>query len=45
MCAGLETANERDSGVEVVHECLTEEGNSILGVFSWELVKLKLQDN
>ena len=23
--------NEQDSGVEVVHECLTEEGNSILG--------------
>ena len=45
VCGGLETANERDSGVEVVHGCLTEGGNSILRVFSWELLKLKLQDN
>ena len=41
-CGGLETANERDSGVEVVHGCLTEGGDSILRVFSWELEKLKL---
>ena len=38
MCGGLETANERDSGIKVVHGCLTEGGNSILGVFSWELL-------
>ena len=25
--------NEQDSGVEVVRGCLTERGNSILGVF------------
>ena len=43
---GLETAaNERDSGVEVVRRCLTEGGDSILRIFSWELLKLKLQDN
>ena len=35
MCGGLETANERDSEVEVVHGCLTEGGNSILRVFSF----------
>ena len=45
MCGDLETVNERDLGVEVVHGCLTEGGNSILRVFSWELLKLKLQDN
>ena len=45
MRGGLETANECDSGVEVVHGCLTEGGNSILRVFSRELLKLKLQDN
>ena len=45
MCGGLETANERNSGVEVVHGCLTEGGDSIVRVFSWELEKLKLQDN
>ena len=45
MCGGLKTANERDSGVEVAHGSLTEGGNSILRVFSWELLKLKLQDN
>ena len=28
MCGGLETASERDSGVEVVHGCLTEGGNA-----------------
>ena len=45
MCGGLETVNERDSEVEVVHGCLTEGGNSILRVFSWKLLKLKLQEN
>ena len=40
-CGGLETANERDSGVEVVRGCLTEGGDSILRVFPWELLKLK----
>ena len=44
MCGGLETVDERDSGVEVVHGCLTEGGHSILRVFSWELLKPKLQD-
>ena len=44
-CGGLEMANERDSGVEVVRGCLTEGGDSILRVFSWELLKLKLQGN
>ena len=43
-CGGLETTNERDLGVEVVRGCLAEGGESILRVFSWELLKLKLQD-
>ena len=37
-------ANEHNLGVEVVHGCLAEEDDSILRVFSWELLKLKLQD-
>ena len=36
--------NERDLGVEVVHGCLAEGDGSILRAFSWELLKLKLQD-
>ena len=36
--------NEQDSGVEVVHGCLTEGGDSILSVFSWEPLRTKLQD-
>ena len=31
------TAKELDSGVDVMHGSLTEGGDSILGVFSWEL--------
>ena len=45
MSGGLDMANERDSRVEVVHGCLTEGGNSIPRVFSWELLKMKLQGN
>ena len=33
MCGGLETANERDLGVEVVHGCFAEGDDSILRVF------------
>ena len=29
MCGGSEMANKSDSGVEVVHDFLTEGGNSI----------------
>ena len=36
--------NEQDSGVEGVHGCLTEEGDSILGAFFYELLQAKLQD-
>ena len=36
--------NEQDPGVEVVHECLTEQGNSILGAFFCEPLRAKLQD-
>ena len=39
------TANERGSGVDVVHECFPEIGGSILSVFSWEPLQTKLQDN
>ena len=35
---------EQDSGVEVVHGCLTERGNSILGAFFCEPLRVKLQD-
>ena len=37
--------NKQDSGVEVVRGCLTEGGDSILCVFSWEPLRTKLQDN
>ena len=36
--------NEQNSGVEVVHGCLTEEVNSILDVFFREPLRAKLQD-
>ena len=36
--------NEQDSGVEVVHRCLTEGGNSILGAFFYKPLQVKLQD-
>ena len=36
--------NEQDLGVEVVRGCLTEGGNSILGVFFYEPLRAKLQD-
>ena len=33
------TANERDSGIAVVHGCFPEGGDSILSAFSWEPLK------
>ena len=45
MCGSLEMANKCNSGVKVVHGCATEGGNSILQASSWELLKMKLQDN
>ena len=39
------TANERDSGVAVVHGCFSEGGDSILSAFSWEPLQAKLQDD
>ena len=36
--------NEQDSGVEIVHGCLTEGGDSILGAFVCEPLRAKLQD-
>ena len=38
-------ANQQDSGVNVVNRCSPEGGNSILSVFSWESLRVKLQDN
>ena len=35
---GQEKMNEEDSGVEVVHGCLTEGGDSILGAFFCEFL-------
>ena len=34
---GQKTAKELGSGIEIVHECFTERGDSILSVFSGEL--------
>ena len=42
---GLVTANERDSGVNVVHGCFPEGGDSVLSVFSSEPLRAKLEDN
>ena len=39
------TANERDSGVAVVHGCFSKGGDSISSAFSWEPLRAKLQDN
>ena len=39
---GLVTANERDSGVAVVHGCFPEGGDSILSVFSSGPLQAKL---
>ena len=36
---------ERDSRVAVVHGCFSEEGCSILSIFSWEPLRAKLHDN
>ena len=41
MCGGLEKANKHDAGVEVVHGCLTEGGDSILGVFFCDPLRAK----
>ena len=34
--------NEQDSGVEIVHRCLTEGDDSILGAFFCETLRAKL---
>ena len=39
------TVNELDSRVAVVHGCCSEGGDSILSIFSLELLRAKLQDN
>ena len=44
-CGGLVKGNERDSGVMVVHECFPERGESIVSAFSWESLRINLQDN
>ena len=36
--------NEQDFGVEVVHGCLIEGGNSILGAFFYKPLRAKLQN-
>ena len=33
-----------DSGIEIVHECFAERGDSIFSVFSGELLRVKLQN-
>ena len=37
-------AKERHFEVDIVHRCSLEGGDSILGVFSWEPLREKLQD-
>ena len=44
-CGGQVTANEQDSGVDVVRGCFSEGSDSILSLFSWEPLRAKLQDN
>ena len=44
MCGSQETAKEFDSGIEMVHGCFTEGGDSILSVFGGELLRVKLQN-
>ena len=44
MSVGQETAKELDSGIEIVHECFAERGDSILSVFSGEPLQVKLQN-
>ena len=39
------TINEQDLRVAVVHRSVSERGDSILSVFSWEPLRVKLQDN
>ena len=36
------TVNEQDLGVDVVHGCFSEGGDSILSAFSWEPLPVKL---
>ena len=42
-CGSPVMAKELDSGVDVMQGSFMEGGNSILGVFSWELLRAKLQ--
>ena len=34
MCGGQETATELDLGIDIVHECFTERGDSAFSVVS-----------
>ena len=43
MCGSPVTAEELDLAFDVMHGCFTEGDDSILGVFSWELLRAKLQ--
>ena len=43
MCGIPVMAKELDLGADVMHGCFTEGGDSILGIFSWELLRVKLQ--
>ena len=38
-------AKEQDLRVDIVHGCITEGDDSVLRVFSWELLPATLQDN
>ena len=39
---GSKATKEQRSGFEVVHDCFTEEGDSVVGVFCLELLRAKL---
>ena len=43
MCVGRETAKEFDAEIEIIHECFTERGDSILSVLA-SCMQVKLQN-
>ena len=43
MCGSPVAEKELELGVDVVHRCFMEGGDSILNVFSWELLQVTTQ--
>ena len=44
MRGGQETTKELKLGIEIVHGCFTERGDSVLSIFGSELLRAKLQN-